>query len=87
LIIIHALHNSTISQNKKIKTVLGNKTISIDTIFEVNEILNIIGSLEYSRIKAKEFVDNGIKKLNTFQNSVAKSDLEKLANYFIQRTY
>jgi len=87
LIIIHALNNSTVSQNKKIKSVLGNKHISNNNIFEVNEILETIGSLEYSRKKAKEYVDNGVKKLKIFQNSVAKSDLEKLAYYFIQRTY
>jgi geranylgeranyl diphosphate synthase type I len=87
IIMIHALRKSKPKQRELILAVLGNHSASKQEIDDVNKLLVDIGSVDYALKKGDKYVASAKKHLNKLPDSVAKSDLFALIDYFTDRKY
>jgi geranylgeranyl diphosphate synthase type I len=87
LIILHALKKAPLEQREKILKVLGNENASKEDLECAINILHEIGSIEYAKKTAQEYMNSSIKVLENFPDSKAKQDLVDLVKYFIERSY
>jgi geranylgeranyl diphosphate synthase type I len=87
LIIVHALSHASPEEKKRILSVLGNPRIGQEDIGETNKILSSLGSLPYTMKQAEEYVEKAKNSLRTLPDCEAKTDLQDLVKFFINRKY
>lgn len=88
LLIAKAIEKSNDAQKQILKNALGNKSINIDDVDRVRDIIIKTGSLEFSKNKAEELIEDAKESLNDLEVSEDnKKFLNNLADFIIQRKY
>lgn len=87
IIMIHALKNAKQEQLAVLLDAMKGKESSPDTIESAVKIIEEIGSIDYARKKASNYLKNAIESIGTLDDSDAKNTLIKLVKYFTQREY
>jgi geranylgeranyl diphosphate synthase type I len=88
LLFAKALEKANDIQKQILNNTLGNKSINIDDIDNVRDIIIKTGSLEFSKNKAIELVREAKKNLNNLEFSEEnKKFLNNLADFIVQRKY
>lgn len=88
LLIIKALKEAIEEDKNYLENIIGKKELSIDEIENVKEIIIKTGSLNYSKKKAEQFIENAEEIIiNSSFNDTGKNFLIKLAKYIKNRTY
>lgn len=87
LIIVHALSHAFPQEKRRILEVLRNPKISQEDIEEINKILSSLGSLSYTMEQAKKYVEKAKNSLESLHDCEAKTDLQNLVEFFINRKY
>lgn len=88
LLILKALEKTNKSDSKFIKNCLGNENITLNDIKKIRKIVKDTGSLDYSKLKAKNYVKKSKKMIITADlNKSGKEFLLDLADFVINREY
>ena len=88
LLIAKAMESGDNSQRKILKDALGNKSINIDDVNRVRDIIVKTGSLEFSINKSRELVTESKKYLNEMKiNDEYKNFFYGLADFIVERKY
>ena len=87
LINIHALERATEEQRRRIGKAFGVEDASPRDIEAAVEALREVGSIEYARGVADEYVERAFKQLDAVPGSPAKEELKALVEYFVKREY
>jgi geranylgeranyl diphosphate synthase type I len=89
LLIAEALERADDEQKEIIYSSLGNRSISLDDVEKVRNIIKETGSLDYSRKKAEELVKLSKKRLEEIEisDSNNKRFLSDLADFVVRREY
>jgi geranylgeranyl diphosphate synthase type I len=87
LINIHALENATEGQRRRIGKAFGVEDASREDIEAAVEALWEVGSIDYARGVADEYVARAFKSLDAIPDSPAKEELKALVEYFVKREY
>jgi len=87
LINIHALERATEEQRRRIGKAFGVEDASPRDIEAAVEALREVGSIEYARGVADEYMERAFKQLDIVPDSPAKEELKALVEYFVKRDY
>jgi geranylgeranyl diphosphate synthase type I len=87
LVVIHALTHASQKQIDALFKVLGNNDANLDEIEKANKVLHESGSIKYAIKLSNEYALKADNILSKFPDSIAKSDLLEILEYFISRTY
>jgi geranylgeranyl diphosphate synthase type I len=87
LINIHALENATGEHRKLFDKAYGVEDASQKDIEAAVEALKEVGSIDYARSVADEYVARAFKSLDAIPDTPAKDELKALVEYFVKREY
>lgn len=85
LMVIHTFIHATEYENKKLAKILLSNTYDKKKINYVISLFKKYDSLNYAKVKAREFVEQTSMFLNELPDSKEKTELKKLAEYVINR--
>ena len=86
LLFAKAMENSDVAQKQELNKALGNKNISSEDINNIKDIIIKTGSLEFSKNKAKELIEDANKYLEDLEISAEnKKFLNDFADFVIRR--
>jgi len=83
--LIYALNNCSATERERILSILKLAIISDAQIKDIISFTKVMGGLEYTENKAKDFVNRAIECLNIFPDGSEKERLIYLARYMIDR--
>lgn len=84
--LLHAVTSISPQDRYELRNFLSDISPDKEKLKEILELLRRTGSVEYSRRKAKEYVQKSKKHLHNLGSSEARDMLEGLADYIITRT-
>ncbi len=87
LINIHALENANDEQRRRISKAFGVEDASQGDIEAAVEALREVGSIEYARGVADEYVARAFRSLDAIPDTPARDELKALVEYFVKREY
>lgn len=85
--LIYALQNTEKAKKRYIINIVKNEHLKDDKVKEVIAFVNQSGGIEYAITQMNVYKNKALNILNTFENSAARSSLESLINYTIERKY
>jgi octaprenyl-diphosphate synthase len=83
--IIHALDRAGKEDRQRLEAIISQEDLTASDFEAVLEVLNRLGSIEYTRGRAQEYVDRAKTCLGPFSLSPRKTLLEQLADYVLAR--
>jgi len=85
LIAVHAFSHAKHEQKQQLERFFGNRNATDDEIHKVLESFKTSGSIDYAKKIAHQYHQQAIDALDAFPSSHAKSILEEMVTYAIQR--
>ena len=83
--LIYALEHADRKDKKRIINTVKNHNLDPKRVKEVIDYVNQSGGIEYAQGKMHEYKESAIEILNTYPDSPAKTSLQELVNYVIDR--
>jgi len=89
ILVIHALNNLSEDKRSKLLSILGKRDASRSELEYATKLIIDSGALEFSNKLAQEYLERGIRALNStsYKDLKAKELLLKLAYFFARRQY
>ncbi|MFP4169651.1 MAG: polyprenyl synthetase family protein [Methanomassiliicoccales archaeon] len=85
LIVLHALENGSREQRSRLKELLGSREASEEEVEEAIDLLEEIGSIEYARNMAMEYVEKARRCLDCLPPSDHREIMDELVIYSAKR--
>lgn len=86
-LLIYALEHLQKTEQENLKSILDKKEKNEEDIHKGIELIKKSGAIENAKQFSKKLLDEAISKIEIFPDSEAKKELQRLANFSIQRTY
>ncbi len=86
-LLLYALEHLKDSEKSSLMSILDKKEKTTEDISKGIELIKNSGAIESAKKIVKNLLNEAISKLEDFPDSKAKKELQKLANFSIQRTY
>ncbi len=85
-LLVHALKNANLQQSRRLQQILSREKIGIDSILQIRELFQQIGSIDYARQKIREHIAAAENSLAPIEAMNGKTgDLKKLLNLVLRR--
>jgi len=85
--LIHALREAGDGDRRKTREILDRRKFSGREISYLSKMVTRNGGLEYTKRRARSFVDRGKRFLSSLPPSPARDGLRSLSDYIVSRTY
>lgn len=87
IIVSHAFKNASEKQKQRLSKIIGNQEASEDEIMEVKNILIDLGSIDWTRNLAENYINDSLRYLNIIPRSKYKDLLLLWADYMVHRKF
>ena len=85
--LIWVLKQCSTQEKNLIKKVVQNKEDSADRLMDIVALIHKYDGVNYALAKAKAYIDDGENLLNIFPDSDAKTSLQTISHYIIERRF
>ena len=88
LILVHAFQNASEEQKNRMRQLIGKKDIALEEKKEIIEIMNKVGSIDYSKNYARKMMEDAVEKMKLkIPVTEGRRKLESIAQFLIERKF